>query len=79
MHRFTDCCLLRGLCDCDRSRMETARVKADETEAVASKAHSDAAIARQKAAEFEHIELHVGTSQYIALISTLRSVSMFIE
>jgi len=40
--------------------METARTKAEQTKAVTQKAHSDAALACQKAAEFEHIELHVG-------------------
>jgi len=46
--------------------METARVKADQTKAVAILAHSDAALARQKAAEFQHIELNVGTFQPIS-------------
>jgi len=41
--------------------MEMARTKAEQTKAVAAKAHSDAAIARRKETEFEHIELHVGT------------------
>jgi len=41
--------------------MEAARAKAKQTKAVAVKAHEDAAFARQKAAEFEHVELHVGT------------------
>jgi len=42
--------------------METARVKADQTSEVSKKAHADAAIARQKAVDFEHIELLVGQS-----------------
>jgi len=52
--------------------METARVKAEHTKTVANKAYSDAALARQKAAEFEHVELHVGTfdpgSSYLYVI-----------
>ena len=40
--------------------METARTKAEQTKAVAKKARADAVLACQKAAEFEHIELHVG-------------------
>jgi len=37
--------------------METARAKAEQAKAAAKKAHTDAALARQKAAEFEHIQL----------------------
>jgi len=46
--------------------METARAKAEQSKEVACRAHTDAAIARQKAAEFEHIQLRLGTihSQY---------------
>jgi len=43
--------------------METARARVEQTKAAASQALADAAIARQKAAEFEHIELHVGMFQ----------------
>jgi len=43
--------------------METARLMAEQTKAAAKQAHADAALARQKAAEFEHVELHVGTLQ----------------
>jgi len=42
--------------------METAREKAELTKEVVKQAHADAATARQKAAEFEHIELHLGMS-----------------
>jgi len=48
---------------CLSDRMETARVRAEQTQAACSQALADAAIARQKATEFEHIQLHVGTFQ----------------
>ena len=51
--------------DCCRCRMETAHAKAEHTKTVAIKAYDDAALARQKAAEFEHVELHVGTFEHI--------------
>lgn len=44
-------------------RMETACIKAEQTKAVAKQAHADAVLARQKAVEFEHVELHVGMFQ----------------
>jgi len=49
--------------------MEIARLKADQTTQVAKNAHTDAAIARQKAIEFEHIELHVGMQSIHPLTS----------
>jgi len=57
--------------------MEAARTRTEQTKAVARKAHADAALACQKSAEFEHIELHVGMFQLwsICRSCTLNSMS----